>query len=60
MPNVSARAWCLDLHRLLAGKYTIELGAKRLGDSSSLETTLVLTGEDKILFDLSKARAHAH
>jgi hypothetical protein len=45
--------------RLLAGEYSIELGAEGLGDVSSLETTLTVIGADKMLFSLHEARMHA-
>jgi phage baseplate assembly protein gpV len=43
--------------RLLAGDYQIELGGESLGDASGLETTLTVTGEDKMLFSLSEVRS---
>ena len=50
----------VDAHgeeRLLAGEYRITLGGEWLGDSSVLETTLEVTGEEQLLFSMNDVRA---
>ena len=56
-PSVLSHVDALGDERLQAGRYVIELGGERLGDSADVVGSLEVTGDDKTLFSMSSVRA---